>query len=456
MDFKIITYRFNMQYSNVAIFFLCLGCIIGWGAFVLPHTIFLPNAGLLNSIIGLCLGAILIGIIAKDYMFLLVRFPQVGGEFLFTLRILGRLHAFVCGWFLSLAYLCIIPLNATALPLLAHAFGLQSHIALYNIDSQYVYLEDIVISLIAILSASIINLFGIRYAFVLQKILIMLLVGSICFFFVTMSFSAHSLQNLMGYVDSQNLSITNILIVVTLAPWLYVGFDCGVQIIQDVRNNPRRITFFTIGSIVVGFCLYVFVLLFTAYGVSIETLRASNSTFFASLESIKGYFGIFGSIVLALGILGAIISGINGFFITTNKILYAMSLHKILPATMTKQNRFGISYKIIYFIAIVSCVLPFFGRQGLLYVVDMSSTGIVIAFLYVSVTALITKWKETKQISSLSVINILISSVFFTLLFLPFSPAGLKTPSIIALCIWIVCGILFYQFSTINKNDKIL
>lgn len=440
-----------MRYSSTTIFFLCLGCIIGWGAFVMPHTLFLSKIGLLNSLIGLSLGAILIGFVAKDYMFLLARFPQVGGEFLFTLRIFGRVHAFICGWFLSLAYLCIIPLNATALPLLAHAFGLEPHIALYSIDSHLIYAEDIAISLLAVMIACVVNLYGIRYAFVLQKALIILLVGSVCFFFLIMSFSEQSLINLFSYIDSQSLSVASILVVVALAPWLYVGFDCGVQIIQDVHNNPRKITLFTIGAIVAGFLLYVFVLLFTAYGVSFETLRSSDTSFWASLESVRGRFGALGSIVLALGVLGAIASGINGFFITTTKVLYAMSLHRIFPTPMLAQNRFGISYKIVCFVAVVSCILPFFGREGLLYVVDMSSVGIVVAFLYVSVIAFVIKRRESKHISYLSMCNILISSIFLALLFLPFSPAALKSPSLIALGIWCVCGIVFFGY-TIQKG----
>ncbi|WP_394954332.1 APC family permease [uncultured Helicobacter sp.] len=441
-----------MRYSSATIFFLCLGCIIGWGAFVLPHTLFLSKIGLLNSLIGLSLGAILIGLVAKDYMFLLARFPQVGGEFLFALRIFGRTHAFICGWFLSLAYLCIIPLNATALPLLAHAFGLEPHIALYSVDSHLIYAENIVISLVAVIIACVVNLYSIRYVFVLQKALIILLVGSVYFFFLMMSFSEQSLINLSGYIDSQSLGIAGILVVVALAPWLYVGFDCGVQIIQDVHNNPRKITLFTIGAIVAGFLLYVFVLLFTAYGVCLETLHSSDTTFWASLESVRGHFGTFGGIVLALGVLGAIASGINGFFITTTKVLYAMSLHEIFPAAMLTQNRFGIPYKIIGFVAVASCILPFFGRDGLLYVVDMSSVGIVVAFLYVSVIAFVVKRRESKRTSYLSMCNILISSVFLALLFLPFSPAALKPPSLIALGIWCVCGIVFFGYAM--RKDK--
>ena len=100
-----------MKTSNII--FLCVGCIIGWGAFILPGELFL-KIGLINTFIGLGIGATLVGLIARNYVYVLSKFPQVGGEFIFTLNTLGKKHGFICGWFLSLAYLCIIPLNATA------------------------------------------------------------------------------------------------------------------------------------------------------------------------------------------------------------------------------------------------------------------------------------------------------------------------------------------------------
>ena len=45
-------------------------------------------------------------------------FPVAGAEFAYAYRAAGRHHAVICGWFLALGYLSIVPLNATALAIL--------------------------------------------------------------------------------------------------------------------------------------------------------------------------------------------------------------------------------------------------------------------------------------------------------------------------------------------------
>ena len=454
--------------SNVA-FFLCIGCIIGWGAFVLPGDLFLSKIGLFNAIIGLGFGALLMALIARDYIFLLANFPQVGGEFIFTLRIFGKKHAFICGWFLTLAYLCIIPLNATNMTLLTHAFGFTPQIALYTIDSAIIYGEDIAICLGAVIIACIINLCGIHYSLALQKVFVVILVGSVCIFFFLMSFNNTSWQNLFSYIDSQNISISGILVVLFLTPWLYIGFNCGVQIIQDVEDNTKKVSIFTICAILAGFILYTLVLIITGFSIPLWSLEASDMSFLATINGIRGFFGLFGSVILALGVFGAIVSGINGFFVVTTKVLQAMSLYRIFPIEFAAQNRFGAPYKIICFIASISSILPFFGRQGLSYIADIASVGIVVVFIYVSVMAFVLKRKKhsnhtgfylisnpkplknSNYLSTLSLLNICISGLFLLLFFLPFSPVTLKNPSLLVLVVWFGCGILMYYFSN-NKT----
>ena len=46
---------------------LALGSIIGWGAFVMPGTTFLPKSGTLGSAIGLAIGALIMITIALNY-----------------------------------------------------------------------------------------------------------------------------------------------------------------------------------------------------------------------------------------------------------------------------------------------------------------------------------------------------------------------------------------------------
>ncbi len=431
-----------MKTSNII--FLCVGCIIGWGAFILPGELFL-KIGLINTFIGLGIGATLVGLIARNYVYVLSKFPQVGGEFIFTLNTLGKKHGFICGWFLSLAYLCIIPLNATAASLVIDYFGLDFlHIMpMYRIHETTIYFGDILISLASIFVIGAINALNIRIVFGFQKIFTLILCGSVLLFFGIMSADGVSYQNLHTY--SFDFSLHSIFIVIAISPWLFLGFDCGIQIVQDIKYNKNRFWIFTIISIFIGFLLYTMMICITAFGIPKAELSLYQ---WATGESVYRYFGVIGSIILTFGIIGAIASGINGFFITTNKVLYAITLHHILPRFFLKLNRHNIAHRITIGIMLASAIMPFFGRKALLYVVDMASIGIVIAFLYVNIITFMLKYKENHKYDILAIIGIAISIFFFLLLFLPFSPSVLKLPSIIALVIWIFLGIVFYYSST--------
>lgn len=73
---------------------LALGCIIGSGAFFMPGTKFLVNAGTLGTIIAMIIASIIILIIAINYGYMIQHYPSSGGEFIYTKEIFGDKHAF--------------------------------------------------------------------------------------------------------------------------------------------------------------------------------------------------------------------------------------------------------------------------------------------------------------------------------------------------------------------------
>ena len=79
---------------------LALGSIIGWGAFVMPGTTFLPKSGTLGSAIGLAIGALIMITIALNYGYMVQKYPVAGGEYTFTKKTFGHKNAYICGWFL--------------------------------------------------------------------------------------------------------------------------------------------------------------------------------------------------------------------------------------------------------------------------------------------------------------------------------------------------------------------
>ena len=68
--------------------------------------------------LGFLFGGLMMLVIGRSYGFMVRNFPVAGGEFAYSYQGFGRNHAFACGWLLALGYLTVVPLNATALPIL--------------------------------------------------------------------------------------------------------------------------------------------------------------------------------------------------------------------------------------------------------------------------------------------------------------------------------------------------
>lgn len=93
---------------------IALGSAVGWGAFILPAD-WIGTAGPLGALLGLAIGGGLMIVVGVSYGFLARIFPVSGGAFAYTLVGFGRTHAFICAWFMTLGYVSIVALNASAL-----------------------------------------------------------------------------------------------------------------------------------------------------------------------------------------------------------------------------------------------------------------------------------------------------------------------------------------------------
>ena len=99
------------QMRKIDVLAVAVGSIIGWGCFVMPGNSFLPSAGPIGTVIGLFLAAVMAWVIAQSYGYLIRKYPVEGGEFEYTTQAFGKRHAFICGWWLILAYISFIQIG---------------------------------------------------------------------------------------------------------------------------------------------------------------------------------------------------------------------------------------------------------------------------------------------------------------------------------------------------------
>lgn len=435
---------------------LAVGSIIGWGAFILPGDLFLSNIGFINSILGLFIGGIIVCIIERNYSYLIKKIPLSGGEFLFTKKILGKNNSFVCGWFLSLAYICIVPLNATAVALIFNILtkGKYMYIYLYKIGNYSVYFSDILITSIFIILLGYLNIKGIKIASYFQKIMVFLLVGIVIYFFVMIIMKDGVItKNIKSHTLGIQFKFSGVFKVVAICPWAYVGFDCITQILEELNMSNKTISKISIGSLFIGCMLYILILIFTAYGISYQELLNGHINW-ATGEAIERYFGTIGIYLLAVALIAAVICGVNGFYLNASRLISIMAKEGQLPKFLNKKNRNKIPINAILSVMFLSLLAPWLGRQVLILVVDMSSVGIAIAYFYVSLSTLKLYYLEEKKVKVTAILGLLASIFFIILLIFPILESSLKIESIYMLIFWGMSGSIYYFYKCKKAGDK--
>ena len=426
---------------------LALGAIIGWGCFVLPGTAFLPKAGPLGTALGMFIGALLIIVIAISYGYLIRNFPLSGGEFIYTKEAIGKRNAFICGWSMILAYWSLIPLNATALALISRYLfpGIIQQGHLYSIAGWDVYAGEVILASAAIIIMALLNIRGIKQAAWLQTAISMTLVG--CIFVISFL--------VMGFSDWKNMSPgfpdginwwKGVFSIVAMAPWAFIGFDCIPQSAEEYNFSHKKSTGIMISSILVAAVLYIAICAVTAVGVEPwqELLAQRNN--WPTGYVVRNTLGLAGIIILGIAMFCAVVSGMNAFYISTSRLMYAMSKEGSLPKWFGKLSpKHGTPRNAIIFTMLLSLFAPWFGREILLWIVDMTSVGAAIVFAYTTASAAIIAHRNgNRKYVVFGIIGCLFSLFFLSLLIVPGMPGYLSFQSRVVLLAWIGMGLLFY------------
>ena len=433
--------------SPVDVWGLALGAIIGWGCFVLPGTTFLPKAGPAGTAMGMLIGALLIIVIAISYGYLIRNYPLSGGEFVYTKEAIGKRNAFVCGWAMILAYWSLIPLNATALALISRYLfpGIIQQGFLYQIAGWDVYAGEVVLASVAIIVISLINIRGIKQAAWMQTAIALTLVG--CILIITfLVFSVSDWSNMNpGFPDGRRWW-RGVFSIVAMAPWAFIGFDCIPQSAEEYNFSHKKSTFIMISAIVVAAILYIAVCAVTAVGVEPwqELLERRNN--WPTGFVVRNTIGLAGIIVLGIAMFCAVVSGMNAFYISTSRLMYAMANEGSLPKWFGKLSRkYGTPINAIIFTMVMSLFAPWFGREILIWIVDMTSVGAAIVFAYTTASAaIIGKRNGHLKNTVTGIIGCIFSLFFLSLLVIPGMPGYLSFQSRIVLLIWIAIGVAFY------------
>ena len=437
--------------SEKFVWAIAYGSCIGWGAFILPGD-WIKQSGPIASSIGIVIGALLMILIAVSYGALVEKFPVSGGAFAFSFLSFGRYVSFFSSWFLTFGYVCVVALNATAFSLLIKFLlpNVLNNGKLYTVAGWDVYITEIVIATVLLIVFMLITIRGASVSGSLQYYFCVAMVLVVALMFIGSFFSSHfSLSHLEPLASVDKGWFQSIIMIVSIAPWAYVGFDNIPQTAEEFNFSPNKTFKLIVYSLLAASLTYVVMLLYTGWlGTQATSL---NGNLWLTGAVTQDAFGFIGLAVLAVAIIMGIFTGLNGFLMSSSRLLFSMGRSGIMPTVFSKlHSKHKTPYVAIIFLVAVSLIAPWLGRTALTWIVDMSSTGVSIAYFItcLSATKLFSFNKQSNTYAPVYKIFCfflsIVSFVFLCLLLIPGSPAALSIPSYIALGIWLVIGLIFF------------
>ena len=446
--------------SPVDVWAMAFGCMVGWGAFVMPGTTFLPVAGPAGTLIAMAVGVIVMLIIGFSTSWLMERSPRTGGIYLYTKEAFGRDHAFLCAWFLCLSYLTVVFLNGSALFVIVRTVlgeSIQGGFY-YTVAGNRIYLREVGMSVLAL------GLVGFLFVVakpVLQRlhtVLAVLLFAGVVVITVICLPNALKTEAIHAFGTRGLNKGFAVFSLVILAPWAFVGFEVTSFDTAHFRFSQRKTGLILLASILMAGFAYASMTL-----VSISSLPggyASWQEYIADLGVLNGVtsvptfyaakttMGLPGLAIITLTALAAILTGIIGAFRAMVRVLSTMAEDKILS------ERFQKTTYSIFFIMALTIMISLLGRNTLNWFVDLTSFGAIVAYGYTCAAAYrIAKTENNRKVMAVGLIGTIIAVSFVIVQLVPRLAAleAMGSEAFLMLSLWCLLGFVFY-WRTIQRS----
>ena len=458
--------------SPLAVIALSFGYAVGWGSFVMPGTDFLPSAGPLGTIIGLAIGTVAVVLLAYNYHRATVGIPGAGGAYGFVTKMLGPNHGFLVGWFLFLTYVAIMWANATALVLLArYLFGNALQFGFhYTVVGFDVYFGEVLLSLAAIVLCGGVCLVGKRFAVRVHTFFAFALFAGVATCFVAALSKHQGGLAAMGPAFSPNgiPASIQILQILGMVPWAFVGFEAVVQSSSEFRFPLKRTFRLLLAAILLSALIYILLVLLPV--LALPEGYPNWKAYIDALPKLKGLaampvfsaarkvFGQRGVAIIGGAMLSAQLTALFATYIAVSRLMKAMADDEMIPKCFGKCGGDGTPVNAILAVMCISLPIPFLGRTVIGWPVDVSNLGAAVAYGYISAVALALN-RETRgggriRARVVGTFGIAMSGVFSLLMLVPdyFSGSSLSTGGYLLLAIWCFAGFLAYRFAFVRDT----
>lgn len=444
-------------------------CAIGWAAFIMPATVFLPRGGIAGSILAFVLGGAAMCVVALCYHYLGNLFPAEGGIYNLIKVSMNRDIAYVAAWGMGLAHMCCIPLNAKAMAMLVRVFleevfGLDFEVLLFHSDT--LLLEAILI-VIGLILFGFINIRGIKQTARVQTIGALVLLGGIVIMLVATLLTTRNTAAFTP-VNPPDIGLgTSFLSIFLITPWAFVGFDSLSKVTQELNFPVKKIGIIMIIAVLCGAFAYIANILITLLGMPAEF--AAWPEYLESLNGLAGVDGFpvavaaknamgrVGTFIFFASCISATLTGLVGFFTSISRLISQMAEDGALPSGLGKIDpRRGTPVNAIWTVVVLALALSLL-RGSFDFIEEVASVGTSLGFGLVAWTTFVNaRARGNAKYMAVGLVGAALCLFFLGFMFIHSDGinSALSYNSYFILMIWVFLGIANYSYFTRNREKS--
>ena len=289
---------------------IAINTIIGTGIFILPARTF----GLMGSysLLAFVACAVIVGLIVLCFCEVSSRYNTTGGMYLYAKNAFGPEIGFQTGWLYWVVRVATFATNCNAMLLYIAFFvkGANEGIA------------KVLIVTGVVIAITLINLRGVRETalatniFTVGKIIPLLIFVTVGLFFIEpANFN-------FDVVPAASDFSAAVLVLI----YAYAGFEAAVIPAGEIKDPERNVPFALVAALL--FCAVLFLLVQV---VTIGTSPGLADSKTPVADAAGGFLGTFGGGFIALGAFISVLGNLNGGFLATTRIPFAMAEQRDLP-----------------------------------------------------------------------------------------------------------------------------
>ena len=442
--------------SPLAAWALAFGCALGWDSFVLPWTTFLPKAGPLGTVLGILIGAVVMVVVAWNYHCMINQSPGPGGAYAYASKAFGGDHGFLCAWFLCLAYVAILWMDAAVLVIAVRLalgdvleFGFSLNIAGYEVRLGHILLSTAAIAVSAAMNCR--RSVACRAQIAFAAVFVAGIVASFC-----AALAGHVGGFAMmspAFAPSCGAPAWQVAQIVAIAPWLFIGFE-SISQASDEFGFQHRKSFAVMASVLAAVAIsYVLLSAIPAlvpdargWSGAVMSLGSDEQSAFAAVGRCLGGAG---GAVLGAALVGAIFTNLVGNMFAASRLVAAMADDGAMPRWLGGKGADGSPRNAVAVIACVSVAVASLGQSVVGVIVDTSLVGAAIAYAYTSAATFKASRDAGRRASAASglcglVLSVVIILIYVVPNFMSDAPAMMCTESYLVLIVWCIAGLISF------------